>query len=327
MSLFGKKTASLETPEPPALTGKDLGVVIHFMPKDFLGVEATLRAEPMTGALKIQALPVSPVVTPILPPKKTISKPVLIGVIVLILLAVGAVIYVMVIKAEPQIQPVVVVTPPVLPTSAPAPAPAPASAPAPAPKPPEVPKVPQLSKDTDSDGLTDIEEKMYGTDYRNPDSDSDTFLDGNEVFHRYDPLGVAPETLLDTGAVKVFSDVALPFTIYYPISWRETTNTNKSMVTFQSPNIASVIVTWAAKDKMLTLEDWVLKNVEKVDISTLEPSYTKEGYYTLRSKDGRIAYIDHGEIIYVLTYDLATSLEISYTQTFAMMVNSLVINK
>ncbi len=321
MSLFGKKSPSLEAPEPSALTGKDLGVVIHVMPKDFLGVEATLRAEPMTAVPKIEALPILPVVTPILSPKPTISKPVLIGVIVLILLAVGAVIYVMVIKAEPQVQPVVVVAPPVLPTPAPAPVPVPA------PKPPEVPKAPQLSKDTDSDGLTDIEEKMYGTDYRNPDSDSDTYLDGNEVFHRYDPLGVAPETLLDTGAVKVFSDVALPFTIYYPISWKESTDASKSTVTFRSPNIASIVITWAAKDKMLTLEDWVLKNVEKSDISTLEPSYTKEGYYTLRSKDDRTAFVDHGDIIYVLTYDLETSLEISYTQTFAMMVNSLVINK
>lgn len=38
------------------------------------------------------------------------------------------------------------------------------------------------SKDTDSDGLTDLDEiNMYGTDPGNPDSDGDTLLDGDEI--------------------------------------------------------------------------------------------------------------------------------------------------
>jgi hypothetical protein len=47
-----------------------------------------------------------------------------------------------------------------------------------------------LSPDTDKDGLTDKEEVLlWRTNPKNPDSDGDTFLDGEEVSHGYRPDG------------------------------------------------------------------------------------------------------------------------------------------
>lgn len=46
-----------------------------------------------------------------------------------------------------------------------------------------------VAKDTDGDGLTDIDEARYGTDLKNPDSDGDGYLDGAEVKSGYNPLG------------------------------------------------------------------------------------------------------------------------------------------
>lgn len=323
MGLFGKKVAVTPIPEAPTPTAKDFGVVIHVMPKDFLGGEATLRTveAPPEPKPVVVAPPVVPPPMPmqILPPKRRVPIIVWVLVAFLFVTAAGAVVYVMVLKAQDQVKTVETATTQTLPKTEPV-----VTTPVKTPV-VETPKTPELSKDSDSDGLTDIEERMYGTDYRNPDTDGDTFLDGNEVFHRYDPKGLAPSTLLDTGAVKVFSDATLPFTVYYPVSWKASVNTGKSTVTFQTPNVAAIIVTWGTKEADLTLQDWILKNVEGADITTLQPSYTKEGYYTLRSKDDLIAYIDVGTTVYVLTYDLSTSLDISYTQTFAMMVNSLTI--
>lgn len=302
-------------PEAPEAKPEDLGVVIHVMPKDFFGKEAKLRAEaaPVTPPPVVVAPIVpKPALTP-LPPKRRVPLALWILLIVVFLLGAGAVAYVMLTKTPPQ---TVATTPPV--TTLPATTPTPTTT-----KPTvATPVVPTQSKDSDSDGLTDIEERMYGTDYRNPDSDGDTFLDGNEVFHRYDPNGLAPSTLLDTGAVKVFADTSLPFTVYYPTSWQSSIDAAKSMVTFKTPNLASVVVTWGVKEKDLTVEDWVLKNVKGADITTLKASYTKEGYYTLRSKDDLVAYLDLGTAVYTMTYSLNSSTEISYIQTFAMMVNS-----
>jgi hypothetical protein len=46
--------------------------------------------------------------------------------------------------------------------------------------------------DSDQDGLTDDEEKLYGTDPRNSDSDGDSYSDGAEVKAGYDPTKSAP---------------------------------------------------------------------------------------------------------------------------------------
>ena len=43
--------------------------------------------------------------------------------------------------------------------------------------------------DSDGDGLSDEDEKYYGTFIHNPDSDGDGYLDGDEVNHGYNPLG------------------------------------------------------------------------------------------------------------------------------------------
>lgn len=46
--------------------------------------------------------------------------------------------------------------------------------------------------DSDQDGLTNEEEKSYGTDPKNPDTDDDGYSDGAEVSAGYNPLKKAP---------------------------------------------------------------------------------------------------------------------------------------
>ncbi|MDA1168887.1 MAG: hypothetical protein O3A36_00950 [bacterium] len=43
--------------------------------------------------------------------------------------------------------------------------------------------------DPDNDGLTNAEERYYGTDPNIPDTDGDSYLDGDEVRNGYNPLG------------------------------------------------------------------------------------------------------------------------------------------
>ena len=43
--------------------------------------------------------------------------------------------------------------------------------------------------DSDSDGLSDMLESIYGTDINNPDTDGDGYTDGEEVDNGYNPLG------------------------------------------------------------------------------------------------------------------------------------------
>lgn len=59
--------------------------------------------------------------------------------------------------------------------------------------------------DTDADALSDDLEFYYGTDLNNPDSDNDSYLDGQEVANNYNPLGVGALDKESNDLAKVLS--------------------------------------------------------------------------------------------------------------------------
>lgn len=56
--------------------------------------------------------------------------------------------------------------------------------------------LPNPDIDADHDGLTNKEESYWNTDFQNPDTDGDGFLDGEEVASGHDPLKPGPDDLL-----------------------------------------------------------------------------------------------------------------------------------
>jgi len=59
--------------------------------------------------------------------------------------------------------------------------------------------------DSDQDGLSDAEEKIYGTDPQNADTDGDGYSDGVEVKTGYDPLKPAPGDKIVKEEAKIVS--------------------------------------------------------------------------------------------------------------------------
>jgi hypothetical protein len=183
------------------------------------------------------------------------------------------------------------------------------------------PTEPYPGTDTDSDGLTNVEELLYGTDFRSPDTDGDTFLDGNEVFHRYDPNGLAPSTLLDTGAVRVLERSNIPFTMYYPSSWSIDAESSSTTLAFRSSEGASITLVYEAKDTLVALKTWMKQN--DISASNIEETMTKEGYEARVANEGRAMYIDLGAWVVSATYELGEeNYSIDFLQTFKMMMNS-----
>lgn len=185
--------------------------------------------------------------------------------------------------------------------------------------------------DTDSDGLTDEEESLYGTDYRNPDTDADTFLDGNEVFHRYDPLGFSPSTLLDTGSVSIYSSAETDnsFAMHYPKTWLvqsvyDPGTDITSEVTFSSQTTSRIILLVKVKDKEESFETWYRENaLDDVNYSVLLPKLSKGGFAGYMSSDKLVTYLDLDERVFIFQYDVGEEKTIQFLQTFQMMVNSL----
>ena len=209
-------------------TSKNTEMIIRVMPKEFLGREASLIEKPKILVPLPAPLPIAPkppaISRPISDQKKSKMPLILIGagIVIVVGLGVGGYYYWQstrqpIIIEIPVIDTPVVIAPPVV---------------------IDLPVVPQPGVDTDSDGLTDTEEGLYGTELRNPDTDADTYNDGNEVFHSYDPLGYAPETLLDTRRVAVFEPSDVAFSVYYPKVWRPVIKTTG--VTFRTSGLSEI---------------------------------------------------------------------------------------
>lgn len=56
-----------------------------------------------------------------------------------------------------------------------------------------------VDQDADKDGLSNREESYWNTDFQNPDTDGDGFLDGEEVASGHDPLILGPNDLINNG--------------------------------------------------------------------------------------------------------------------------------
>ncbi len=312
-----EKTSELKPAPTPVGAASD--IIIHSMPKEFYDREAKLKEEDRPLPPRPAAVQPPPPVAVQLPPKPIPQAPprhrsklrIVIAIFLfIILLAVGGL-------ALAYSQGLFELSGTTTPTPTPTPVPEPTET-----KPVPEPAKPISGADTDSDGLTNVEELLYGTDFRNPDSDGDTFLDGNEVFHRFDPRGLAPSTLLDTGAVRVLESIELPFTMYYPTTWNPVSTPASMRVSFRSATGAGVNVLWQDKTSDTSLETWYQAQVDEVEINRLQATTTKEGYRALIGPDERVMYVEASLRVYTIIYDLGDAKSIEFLQTFKMMVNS-----
>lgn len=281
---------------------------IRVMPKEFLGKDSSLSVQKKEVEKPVPPPPPPPpkpvekkpqVKAPVVPKKKKSKLPIFLGIfglLFLLLIAAGAYVLLQSIQEDDPIDeppPIVDETPededqtddeePVV----------------------EI----RPGVDTDSDGLTDREEALYGTDARNPDSDGDSFNDGNEVFHRFDPNGYAPSTLLDTGAVVEYIDDSYRLT--YPRTWN--LSLAEDGITMRSTTSANIIFIDEVED------------VTVADLSAFARTQTKQGYDLYSSTDERTSYVGVGDELFEFVYDLNGSLTIDYVTTFQMIVNSFVL--
>lgn len=293
----------------------------HAYPAQFSGRAATLVEVAAVPATVPGEMPVlepavaatEPVASVVQPPMRR-RVPVVLWIFLLLVLFGGgaAAYYVAVVLPGQQVAPPVSTEPTLLPAPQPTPVPEPV---------PEPPALPIPGTDTDSDGLTNVEELLYRTDFRNPDSDGDTFLDGNEVFHRYNPGAADSSTLASAGAVDEYVDGEGRFSVTFPTSWRQTVGVEGD-VSVQAPSLAVFSLTVLPKEASQTLEAWYGTQPSLPDRTGAAVYLTKMGYSALAADDDRFVVLDGGDAAYVFRYDLGDGRTVEYLQTFKMIVNS-----
>lgn len=181
-----------------------------------------------------------------------------------------------------------------------------------------------LAVDTDGDGLTAAEEKLFGTSPDSADTDSDGFRDNGEISNFYSPLASGSTTLEQAGLVKPYTPASGEFSIYYPSSWVVSVspqNPNETLVTSDTGENFSI--TRSDNPNNLTSWEWYSQNVsydfnkENVDIITVG-NKQKEAVRTL---DGLRVYVANGNKVYSIVYNLNTAGAVLYPNVFSLLLS------
>jgi hypothetical protein len=303
---------------------------IHVMPDKFIGAPAGRPAIiPVLPAIRAAApspVPAAPVRTGGPAPKKK-GNLVLAIAIVLVLAGGGVVAYLLLFPTKPV--PVAVVnvnrnTNVNRNVNVPPPQPPP---PTPPPTPP-TPVVLRSGPDADSDGLTDVEEKtIYRTDWQNVDTDKDSFNDGNEASHLYDPNKKTPALLKDSG-VMVTVDTVIDktggnaYSTLVPKAWAQRgKDSAQFFVTAPTGEFFEVLET--DKPATQSIVEWYLAQSPGTNVSEVERFRTQQGYDALRAPDRLTTYIDAGNgRVYTLTYNIDDQHDINFRTTYEVLINS-----
>ncbi len=196
-----------------------------------------------------------------------------------------------------------------------------ATLPAATPPPPAAPSLPPHGLDSDSDGLTDVEERLYGTDEQRVDSDADSYLDGNEVFHLYNPKAKAPGTLVESGLIKVFTG-AIGWKLYVPNGWNVVLDRpDGSAATIASGTGETFVISVEDNPQRLPLLDWYAS--KESSANGLRSFTTKGGLEGMLSADRLTAIFAWEGKVFRLRYDLDGQTFINFRTTYEVMLNSL----
>ncbi len=188
---------------------------------------------------------------------------------------------------------------------------------------PVVPTLPPGGLDSDSDGLSDVEEVVFGTDARVPDSDRDGFLDGNEVFHLYNPGATAPVNLIDSGLVTPLVASA-GWSIFVPKTWTSTLDVSDgSKATILSGQGETFRVELMDNPQKLSVLDWYLATYPGTPSTGPRAITTKGGLEGLLGADRLDAFFTWDGKIVKIVYDNGAKSFINFRTTFEMMLNSL----
>lgn len=187
--------------------------------------------------------------------------------------------------------------------------------------------------DTDGDGLTDVEEALYGTDVAKTDTDGDGFIDGRavtadgkltgEVALGYDPTA-ASRKLDAAGLVRTYSNTPGGYAVLYPSNWVfQNSDTVPTGVTIVPDKGTGELFQISVTDNPgnLPAKDWYQSLNPGLDLSN-ESSFTVNGLDAFQSLDDSTVFYSRGGKIYALTYNTDGLDLVNYRTTFIMMLHS-----
>lgn len=159
------------------------------------------------------------------------------------------------------------------------------------------------TSDLDTDGLTDIEEELYGTDSGVWDTDGDGYYDGQEVVNLYNPRGFAPVRLIDSGLVREYTNPLSGYRVYYPIQWqRGAVDIEERHILFSAMGGEYVEVRVFEKTSTITFAEWFGTNAVGQQFNQLLSFTNRFSVQGWRRTDGLVAYFENQRFVFVVSY-------------------------
>ncbi len=182
------------------------------------------------------------------------------------------------------------------------------------------------SADADLDRLTDMEEDLYTTEKRKPDTDGDGYLDGDEIIGGYNPKEGGGALLANSGLVNKYSNPLFSYEVLYLKDFlAKPTDSSLSEVIFQSSTEEYFILSVESNPEAVDLVNWYLTQSPGVNLNDLEKITTKKGYTALISPDRLTYYLqvaDKPDQVFMISYNIGTLKAVNFLTTLEMMVNS-----
>lgn len=179
------------------------------------------------------------------------------------------------------------------------------------------------SLDGDADGVTDVEEELWGTNPTLVDSDGDTYADGVEVRNLYSPVGVAPQRLVDAGVVSTYVNTEYKYTVLHPKPWlAQDVDKEKKETVFTAVSGEFVAINVLEFPLKTSFVDWFAQQFPDEKLQTYAAFTNRMKVAGILSVDGAVALITDGAHVYLLRYDGGSRSQINYRASFQMMVQS-----
>lgn len=191
----------------------------------------------------------------------------------------------------------------------------------------------QFAKDTDTDqdGLTDVEERLFLTSAAVPDTDQDSFIDGMEVKQLYDPA--TPGALLEVSPqVKTVRNDSFGYQILIPAIWtatRVTPQGEQFQIKPDQGSEAMMIYIYENTDR-LTVTEWYQQFAQTPNLTQFVNFSNEGGWNGIQSTDHTYVVAAYGQnepgaraFMFVMVYDPGQEPVLRYPTIWDMMVNSL----
>jgi hypothetical protein len=180
--------------------------------------------------------------------------------------------------------------------------------------------------DSDSDGLSNLEETAFGTDPNKVDTDGDTYSDKTEVDNLFNPIGDG--VLSFDSNILQYNNGKEGYSVFYPKSFSiQDALNNGSVITFSAPSSTNYSIQISvqpntAKQDILTYfnQKFADSRAKSADV------ISKNGFSGIFSADKNEYYMTDAakNNIYVISYDSAVSkTDLTYYDVFLVIAYSL----